>query len=688
MAFQLRRGTDAERTAGGGIVFAEGELIYITDTEEVYVGDGVTGGGILVTGNSNASPSILTRNLALGGFEINGTGDIDITGDITISGNISAANLSGGGTGVIAGQEYSIDIQGDVRGADSSIIVDSASGIVYADFVGDGSLITNISIDQLDDVVITNPQNEQVLKYVSGQWVNSIGGGVPEGSNARINIVATDSTTLVDSETGTFQGIYGFGSNVNMTENSGDIRMTKTDSGVSLNVLVRSLENASNLRLHRTSSSDISGTDVRYGQIQFGRDDLNGVLTTARISANRDFLWFHHAADGNTLESKTMTIKEGDVGIGTLSPDEKLDVRGNIAIQNGSIRITDNRGIADITDATEGDIKYDVTEQAIVWYDNSDWKKAVGTNLTNNLTTLEAGLILGLSTQAELDSFNEDSTNTTGAIAYNEDTDRFEMFQRGSWVGLPNSGEHDGQLLQWNHTDKEWEYTDFQTPQVGQILQWNGANWAPANNSGGGGGGGGGAFTNIGIYADDSTVRLINEQESFGILGGTNISTTSDAEGNITITNDFVQNFTWGVITGTPTTVSGYGITDAIVDSDLGNFTFTTSTLDTSDSSGITVTPAMTIQSDLTVENDLRVTNTVYAERFESTTTGTPEIEAATNLNLRAGNAVVITSSPVRMASFTTAERDALASQNGDMIYNETTNKFQGYANGSWVDLH
>jgi len=36
----------------------------------------------------------------------------------------------------------------------------------------------------------------------------------------------------------------------------------------------------------------------------------------------------------------------------------------------------------------------------------------------------------------------------------------------------------------------------------------------------------------------------------------------------------------------------------------------------------------------------------------------------------------------------TTTSRDALSSANGDVIYNTSTNKFQGYANGVWVDLH
>ena len=49
----------------------------------------------------------------------------------------------------------------------------------------------------------------------------------------------------------------------------------------------------------------------------------------------------------------------------------------------------------------------------------------------------------------------------------------------------------------------------------------------------------------------------------------------------------------------------------------------------------------------------------------------------------------IYTTGPAGYATnYTTTERNAITAQNGDLIYNSSTNKFQGYANGTWVDLH
>ena len=40
-----------------------------------------------------------------------------------------------------------------------------------------------------------------------------------------------------------------------------------------------------------------------------------------------------------------------------------------------------------------------------------------------------------------------------------------------------------------------------------------------------------------------------------------------------------------------------------------------------------------------------------------------------------------------RVPTLTTTQRDALSASNGMLVYNTSTNKFQGYENGSWSNL-
>ena len=172
--------------------------------------------------------------------------------------------------------------------------------------------------------------------------------------------------------------------------------------------------------------------------------------------------------------------------------------------------------------------------------------------------------------------------------------------------------------------------------------------------------------------ADDSTQRLITNGNTVKFIGAGGVTTSSNADGYITIT--------------------GGGST--------GNVTFVATTIDSSDSSAIIFTPAVIFNSDITVQNELFVDNNINVTRnlttnnlivsgeISSQGSGVPEIVSDNEIQLTAGTRVEITASPIKLASFTSAARDLLTASNGDMIYNTTTNKFQGRASGTWVDLH
>lgn len=183
---------------------------------------------------------------------------------------------------------------------------------------------------------------------------------------------------------------------------------------------------------------------------------------------------------------------------------------------------------------------------------------------------------------------------------------------------------------------------------------------------------------NLNIAADDSTQRNIQSGNTIKFIGAGGVTTSSDADGAITIT--------------------GGGST--------GSITFAGTTIDSADSSSIAFTPAVAFQSNVSVENELIVDNSVtvglnlsvsnilttkdivVTGEFSSQGSGTPELFSDNEILLTAGTRVEITSSPLKMCNFTSAERDALIAENGDVIYNTTTNKLQVRANGVWVDLH
>jgi hypothetical protein len=143
-------------------------------------------------------------------------------------------------------------------------------------------------------------------------------------------------------------------------------------------------------------------------------------------------------------------------------------------------------------------------------------------------------------------------------------------------------------------------------------------------------------------------------------------------------------------VDGSTITINGSGVISAagagtfVGGTIAGATQFTNSTQSTS-----TTTGAVTIAGGLGVSKSVNVAGTMTALAFVTNgASGTPRVYSASNLNLEAVGRVQVTQSPFKVWNVSTSTRDTIAASNGDMIYNTDANKFQGYANGTWVDLN
>ena len=204
MPLQIRRGTEAERQALASTPQV-GELIFITDTKQLYVGDGtnllrdispITGytdenavdavGAILsgsshsgITFSYNASddaadrivatvsqPSLL-QNLNLNNFEITGTGNINIVGNLTVDGLLTA------------------DYKGSIYADDSTLLVNAVDGKIELDGTVKGNIIPDIT--EAYDIGSSSLKFKDL--YLSGSSLN-LGAAQVTATGSAINLPA------------------------------------------------------------------------------------------------------------------------------------------------------------------------------------------------------------------------------------------------------------------------------------------------------------------------------------------------------------------------------------------------------------------------------------------------------------------------------------------------------------------
>jgi len=405
MALRLRRGTDTQRLL---ITPAEGELVYTTDTQRLYVGDGVTSGGILVNTTSTSSVGELN--------DVDITSETPATGDVLKWNGTQFAPAPDVGEGlidyvIVPGSDYQINIVAQ----DSTRMVDGDNnklngdlyGKVYGDSWDDISNEKVIEINgrqaKLDiisdaDVLLVNHNNANYYDATGSILINGglrafIGDvdGDLRGSmyDANLNklidnvaglatldlkgsVFGDDSTLLVDS----VNSVIGAET---YQSPSNTVTFGNLEDSTQSRILLKSVDETSAINLARTSTSDISGdATINYGSIRFSRDDVNNEQLTGTIIGRENALLFSSSSTGAFADpTNYFAFKEKKFGIGTITPTQELDVQGNAVmtgfVQFGSLTTTERDALA----AANGMVIYNTTDNKFQGYENGAWANLI-----------------------------------------------------------------------------------------------------------------------------------------------------------------------------------------------------------------------------------------------------------------------------------------------------------------------
>ena len=314
MPLQIRRGTDAERTAMTQPL-AAGELIYVTDTQRLFIGNSATIGGIGVTGYSDnnaqdAAAATFTNNSNHTGisFSYNGT-----THEISASVDLTAFE------GLIEA-----DLKGSVFADDSTLLVDAVSGRivgpVFANVTGDtvGTHSGSVYSSNGQKLLIDGVAGE-VLGPVRGDLIGSVFGDnssrIIDGTNSAItasSLNAGGNTTIIGNN------INGSSSTVGITSNAqiisaftgitdGSTNVANININVSKGTVAAPVNNSAGDLLTVLNFNGYYNGQINAGSI------LTGISATATMTNSNPGSFMYFATNNNNSGVNIASFNEAGV---------------------------------------------------------------------------------------------------------------------------------------------------------------------------------------------------------------------------------------------------------------------------------------------------------------------------------------------------------------------------------------
>jgi hypothetical protein len=280
MSLRIRRGTDSQRQ---GITPLEGELIYATDTKKLYVGDGSTGGGIVVDSSA-------------------GTSNLNDLANVTApSPNVNDVIKWNGSNWITAAQ--------------------NAAAI----------------LNDLTNVNISGIKTGDSLLWNGTAWVNGMPSG--DGSNMNINVVGDDSSVIVNSSTRTINALTVTANLVgDLFSEDGTSKIISNGSTAGQAIFTGDLEGNVNGSVFTTNSTRIIDGDTanivgqsitaNAGFIGDVNGDLTGTINATGV-LDGDLIGSVFADDSSIVIDSVGKKIYGDL-IGTVAGDVNGDLTGQV----------------------------------------------------------------------------------------------------------------------------------------------------------------------------------------------------------------------------------------------------------------------------------------------------------------------------------------------------------------------
>ena len=362
---RIKRGTKTALQSSPGYVPAEGELVYTTDSKEVFVGDGATTGGTPV--------SVSTQNL-------------EDLGNVQALAAQNDQILVYNGTQWAATDNPQIDIRGNIYGDDSTLLVDAINGKIVGPVVTSSVTATNIVGNLTGDV--TGSITGNVVGNTTGTHFGNVTGNLL--GDMLGSVFSDDSSVMIDS----------VGKRVVANIESPDIQTTKeiqvTTAGDNSGIVVTGVAGAASTgpKLIVKSSNGTTaaptasvglttgdglmdlhgmgfdGTDYKLAGMLRVSVDLDATVATNVVPGRINLITANSSGNLNNL----MTFNSsGNLGIGLPRPLEKLHVNGNARatgfVQFGSLTTTER----DALTAANGMVIYNSSDNKFQGYENGGW---------------------------------------------------------------------------------------------------------------------------------------------------------------------------------------------------------------------------------------------------------------------------------------------------------------------------